>query len=698
VDIRVAQLLSRLTGENGAIATATVHQEFAGLVRKFGFQIPLQNPLSEMLGPGNVSAEPFVILADIKQQGLRIGVEPLLRLWRCDFRDARLRFFDELEKAGGMLHGAKVSGSPKWANEFPPLQIAKSPLRFSIDPPGRGPLAFEPPKNGGKTMIGTIRKHSNFLWVIVIIFTVVSFVIFFTPEVGNLSGQKINYGTAYGIELTREERVAAELETRLYVFNQIRQWPDSSMTAQVNAMAMRRCVLLKRAELEGINVPDEAVARYLKRMFSDRETQKFSLANYNEFTTKLLPQNGINESQFEDYIRHEIALGQLNQMAGQSAGLISTRAAKSLFERENETVEAMAVFLQRSNQLTQVKIETNAITSYFTNNIGTYRIPERTVVDYVYFSFTNYFKQAETNLTTQTNLAVAIDGIYAQRGTNDFKDDDGKVLGAEDAKKKIRERMIEEESTQVGRTKMKEFANAVFRIVPVSAANLHNIAKEMGYEVKSTAPFTELDGPADLDVPNNFASAAFNLSVEEPLASPLQWVDGVYIIAFNQRLPPKNPELTNVWNDVVRDYRRDQSSEMNLAAGLKLAKSIKQNLASGLTFEAACHTNGTQAIKLPPFTRFTRSIAQVEDFAIPTSEFANQAFDLEEGYSSEFVETGNGGFIAFTHKRTPVSNALATDGIADFVLGLREERQRQVLGEWTSAQLAGSGFEEPEAR
>jgi hypothetical protein len=539
-------------------------------------------------------------------------------------------------------------------------------------------------------MIGTIRKHSNFLWVIVIIFTVVSFVIFFTPEVGNVGGQSVNYGTAYGIELTREERVAAELETRLYVFNQIRQWPDSSMSDQVNAMAVRRCVMLKRAEIEGINVPDEAVARYIKAMFADRETKKFNLANYNEFTTKLLPQNGINESQFEDYIRHEIALGQLNQMAGQSAGLVSTRAARSLFERENETVEAMAAFVQRSNHLAQVKIETNAVTTYFTNNIGSYRIPERTVVDYVYFSFTNHLKQAETNLMARTNLAVAIDGIYAERGTNDFKDDDGKILEAEGAKKKIRERMLEQESTQIGRNKMKEFANAVFRIDPVSTANLHNIAKEMGYEVKSTAPFTELDGPDDMDVPGNFASAAFNLSTEEPLASPLSWINGVYVIAFNKRLPPKNPELTNVWFDVVRDYRRDESSKMALDTGLKLAKSIKQHLASGLTFEAACHTNGTQAIKLPPFTRFTRSIAPVEDFAVPTSEFVSQAFDLEEGYSSDFVESGSGGFIAFTLKRTAISNALATDGIADFVNGLRQERQRQVLGEWTSAQLAGT--------
>ncbi|MBG87794.1 MAG: hypothetical protein CMO80_12945 [Verrucomicrobiales bacterium] len=541
-------------------------------------------------------------------------------------------------------------------------------------------------------MIGTMRKHSTILWSVIISFTVVAFVIFFTPEATNFGGPSASYGSYAGMEITRDERIQANRETELDVWRRIGQWPDSRFKDQMEQMSLRRTILLKRAEIEGITVSDDAVARYIRLMFSDRETEKFNLTMYNNFTGQVLKQRGITEKQFEDWIRHEIAIGQLTRMAGQSASLISTRAAKPMFERENETLQAMVCFVGRSNFLSQVKIETNQIARFFTNNPANYRISERAVVDYVYFSFTNYLKEAETNLTTRTNFAAMIDARYAARGTNDFKNDKGEALPAEEAKKQIREEILEDESTQLAQGKMREFANAVFRMDPVKAANLHTVAKDMGYTVKSTRPFTELDGPDDLDAPGNFASTAFRLSADEPLASPLTWVDGIYVMAFNRRVPPVDPPLSNVWNDVVRDFRRDQSSELLMESGLELAKKIRIGLSQGLTFQALCHTNGVKSVELPPATRFTRSLPQVEGFGVSANEVISQGFELEEGYASGFIESGNGGYIVFTSKRTAATTAVINDGLEEYVDNLRGQRQQLASREWEGREFQSSSY------
>ena len=543
-------------------------------------------------------------------------------------------------------------------------------------------------------MIGTLRKHSQTLWYFIIVIIVISFVYFFTPEVdqlGNAPGA--DFGSFQGEALKRQDWLDASVQARVSFFLQTGRWPTGSgMENRIEMITRQRLMINKLAEKAGIIVPDEAVGAYIARNFSDPQTGAFTQSRYDNFLQNLQGAGGVTEAQFEEFVRSDLALQMLSRLRGQSGQLVSTRAADGLFRRENEQREAEAVFLNTSNYVSQVKITTNAIATYFTNRMASYRIPERVVVNYVYFAFTNYNDKAEAALQAETNLTSRIEQEYDTRGTNAFRNAEGEILSAADAKQKIRGEFIEEKAAELGKQAAVAFANEVFTIADVKTANLLTVAKKYGYEVKETKPFTELDGPKDMDVPGNFASTAFNLSPEEPLASPLNWINGIYLIGYNRRVASETPALTNVWDDVVADYKRSQAQELAVQAGTKLAAAVNAGLAAGQNFKSIASTNGFKVVEIPAFSRNTRSIPQVEDFGVAPSEIISTAFSLEPGHASSFRRSGRGGYIVTTTKQIPVAEDRLKEELPDFLGDVRAERMNLAFQEWFGTEFAKSGL------
>lgn len=543
-------------------------------------------------------------------------------------------------------------------------------------------------------MIGTLRKHSQSLWIVIIIVIVISFVYFFTPEVENMNdAPQVDYGTLYGQKLTRPDGLAARREANIGIALQTGRWPDDSrFRDQVTQIANQRLLLSANVKREGIVVPESAVIAFIRQQFSDPSTGKFNESFYDGFLNVLKQQGGVTEADFEAYAANEVAIRHLSELHGLGGKLVSTRAAESIFRRENEQREARIVFLNKSNYFDFVTLDTNAVTQYFTNRINTYRIPERVVVNYVFFGFSNYLAEAKTELAKETNLTTRIEAEYTERGTNAFQTADGEAMTAEAAKKEIEAEFADTKAQEICEKAAYAFANEVFAIADVRAENLSNIAKQHGYPVLETQPFTELDGPKDLDTPGNFASTAFRLSPTEPLASPLLWTEGIYLLAYNRSLASEPAQLTNVWDEVVEDYRESQARESMSQAGSKIAVELVAGLASGKQFKDLVPTNGVSVVDVPAFSRQTRSIPQVEDLGLAPSSIISTAFDLNPGTSSGFIPGGNGGYIVHTLRKVSVTDAELTAALPEFLQDFRSERANLAFQDWFRVEFLASGI------
>ena len=97
-------------------------------------------------------------------------------------------------------------------------------------------------------------------------------------------------------------------------------------------------------------------------------------------------------------------------------------------------------------------------------------------------------------------------------------------------------------------------------------------AKTNGFTVKVTEPFDRENPPKALDVDQNFTKAAFGLTPEDPFAQPVGGKDGVYIIAYNNKIPSEIPSLEKIRDRVTADYKFMKAAQLARTAGLEFEK------------------------------------------------------------------------------------------------------------------------------
>jgi peptidyl-prolyl cis-trans isomerase D len=99
-------------------------------------------------------------------------------------------------------------------------------------------------------------------------------------------------------------------------------------------------------------------------------------------------------------------------------------------------------------------------------------------------------------------------------------------------------------------------------------------AQANGLEVKETAFFNRQEPIAGLGELPNVAAVAFTLK-EGELARPVELPQGVILYAVKARRESRLPELTEVRNEVVQAYRREQSKTLAREAAEKIQAALK---------------------------------------------------------------------------------------------------------------------------
>lgn len=544
-------------------------------------------------------------------------------------------------------------------------------------------------------MIGTLRKHSKWLWSIIITVVIVTFVIFFSPNVGmDRGGGEVSYGTIYGEPIKREDLAQAYADARLgFFFMSGGRWPteQNAMMAGFNldSEARRRLLLNRLVKQHGIDVGDAVVAEQIKVMFADQKTGGFNLQGYDDLLKRTFAPAGVREEDFERFLKRELSQQQLAQMFSVSGKLITARAADGFYRRENEQALTEFVFLANSNSLPKVKLDEAALRTYHTNNLTTYRIQERVVVNYVYFPYTNYNAEAEKELAANTNLNTFMEAYYK---TNVFRyrDTNGTAKTFDQAKGQIRTELRDEAASQIGYRKAGEFGNELFKLEN-KATSLDKLAKEKGLPVKVTEPFTQFEGPKLTNAPNNFGHAAFQLTADEALGQMMPGSDGVYFIAFKARLKPEDPPYEKVRDKVVEDYRRFQAKQLTLDEGTKLVQAANEGLAKGKPFKDTAKALGHVALEVPPFSRNTRSIEIAESRGLGVEEFRDQAFAIAAGKVGGFKPAGDGGFVIHVRGFHPVAEEQVKAELPKFVESLRDNRANYAFREWLGREVERSG-------
>lgn len=545
-------------------------------------------------------------------------------------------------------------------------------------------------------MFGTFRKHSTWLWGIIIAAMAVSLVVYFGPGTGNRQGGGVELGSIAGHKISPDEYRHAANEVKLQYRFSRGEWPAGNERDgfDLEAETYKRLFIIHKLQELDIHIGSADVAKVAAKDLQALSKNAGGPVTMAAFEQHILREGGLNLGDYERFLRHSLGVQQLIATMGLGGQLVTPQEARAVYDRENQELSAQAVFFNFSNYLAGVTVTPAAVAEFYTNQMARYRLPDRVQVSYVRFELTNYWTEAAAELNKLTNLNQIVEAEYHKRGGTNYYTD----LTPEKAQASIKQEFHRQFALVAARKSAVEFADPLLSQTGVKPEALAARAKEKGLVAGVTAPFDHSTGPAGLDTSENFIRAAFALREDEPIVGPLVSGESVYVIARHKVLPSENPPFDSVKARVENDYRTFQAGQAARAAGAAFAQSATNGLAQGKAFTTLCAEARATPVLLPPFSLSTRSVAEVESHNVSLQQFKQVAFSTPVGKVSPFVPTMQGGLVVYVQSKLELDQKKATEELPEFTKLLRQARQSEAFQEWFSREAPAALADTPAFR
>ena len=535
-------------------------------------------------------------------------------------------------------------------------------------------------------MIGTIRKHSKWLWFVIIVATVISFVFWGASpsRMGRGAGDYAggNLGSIYGHKVTPDAYRSAQAGFYLSYWLRSGEWPDKSQNFVAADLAREiyvRLMLIQKADDLGIYVSDDEAATEATGMLRSigRNGQAVPLS---EFVRQVLQPKGLTADDFKDFVRQTLVLQQLQQAVGLTGDLVTPQEVATAYQRDHQEFSAQIVFFSASNYVSSVAVAPAAVAQFYTNYLAEYRLPDRVQVSYVEFEVTNYLAQARAEWA-RTNFEELVTAYSRQVGEN-YKNSKSPA----EVKEKIREELIRDRAANDAHKDANEFAAGVFNQDPARPENLAAAARQKGLPVHVTAPFAAELGPEEFIAPPGFTKAAFALTADEPFAGPIAGPAAMYVLAYAKRLPSEIPPLDQIHERVTQEYQLQAAALLARQAGTNFVRTL-----TGMTadhgFASLCVAAGLQPQVLPAFSLSTQEMPELGEHT-ELNQLKQAVFTTPVGKASGFVATADGGFIVYVQSRLPIDQAKMNSELPQFSATLRRERQNEAFGQWINLEAS----------
>ena len=282
-------------------------------------------------------------------------------------------------------------------------------------------------------MFGTIRKHQQWLWIIVVAGVIISFTAFFSPNqpaLRSLIDSGAGGPSIDGRVITADLKVKADRLTRL------QESLSGRTSSNDDRAAYQTLLFLEKIRSAKIDVSDQDVAKWIRDNLTDPSTGQF---NYQNFLQSMVVARGFTELEFTEFVRYEIGRRHLLDVVGAAGKLVTPREVEDEVRTAHEETLASVVVFPMTNYLAGVQVAEASLPQYYTNQIARYMIPARVAAAYVQFPASNHLAEADAELAKVTDFNVQLESQYQKQGADSFRDEQNNVLTKEAAIGKLKE-------------------------------------------------------------------------------------------------------------------------------------------------------------------------------------------------------------------------------------------------------------------
>ena len=490
-------------------------------------------------------------------------------------------------------------------------------------------------------MITAMRKHHKWLMIVISILAI-PFIFYFVQK-PDAAIRSTNLGHIYdrpvtNVEFQRSARflTLAQMLGLTYA-QELMMRAMSENDAYIN-FTFNRAVLNHEAKALGIRPTSAEIVAFVKTLKPFQGAQGFDPNKYMEFAQTRLPALGFTEAHLEELVGEQLALDRVKQLLG--TGLhVADSETREYYEQAYGKIHVAAVRLREEDFQKDVNVTDEEIAQHYEAKKAELKSEEKRRVEFVAFKL----NQEENKL---------------------------------DGKNRV-------DALQKAANRANDFVQAVLE----KGASFAEVALKFQVPLSATGEFAAATPDPQFVAAPQLAQYAFQLTEKEPVSDAIQSPDGFYVLHLLAINAARPLALEEAKPKIVETLKKAKLRQLVSAKGAEIARLIREATNAGTPLDTALNQAGLKADRLTPFsiveaTPPTPEEKKEEAPAPDLSMIKSSVRELKAGESTEFVASGNGGFVAVVEKREPADPAGYAEAKADFEKNYLINKRAAVFDEW----------------
>ncbi len=547
-------------------------------------------------------------------------------------------------------------------------------------------------------MIENIRKYTG-LMIVVFVILFISFFFMDTSALQSVGGGggvlKIDGRTYNEKDYRRLGSGAFELTSSLAqsgdlaLYQFIMGLTGGAMTPEEAARKffVGRMILRDARDEFGVHPGEEEISSYLRTMraFAGPDGA-FSEEIYRNFLERGIGRLGMTESDLRELAADVLVSKKIAEIVGSGLGVDRTAIAKNL-ALENQQVTAELGRLDLAPFEDQIEPTEEEIKAYW-----------ETLQD----AFTTELKRKFSYIIATPELpeepgTPAVEPPLPDDASDEAKEarkvaDEARTKEAAAIADKRREKQLEVD---------KSVDDFLYSLEQQAGADFDELAKENGWEIKTTGMFPRGEAPPELDV-NLRASTSGGTAVDQLFKIPaggdpfsriseaIAIGDGQWLVArLDEEESPRPKTYEEARDEARAQYIAEKAAEaLKTAADEAIAK-IKEAMDSGKTFEEAAGEAGLEGIKtVESYNRFYRP-----DGATEPPNLFEATRSVDPGAFTEVIVESDRAFIVRVVKREVVKDEITDARLDSEVTSRANENETIAFLSWMKARTDAANVE-----
>jgi peptidyl-prolyl cis-trans isomerase D len=514
----------------------------------------------------------------------------------------------------------------------------------------------------------TFQQHFRSIFAVLLGVIIISFVftIGAAPGIGDAQKRGLvdRYFFGYNLSLQRDQEKLmgdASLSASLRV-----GFMSGLSAEQIQNYAFQRAAALHLADQWHIPgaTPSEIEAQIKTlRMFAGQDGQ-FDPKSYQNFRDRLKTDpRGTTEADVARVVSDDVRMEKVQKLIG-GPGYVLPADIKSQIARADTSWTLGTATTAYADYKPEIKPTDAELTAFFEQAGGRYDIPPRVVLGVANFTATDFIAQVQVKDAEVRAFYDANPSRFPKPAEKkDDKPATPNVTPAADAnadfaavRAQVEATLKVERAQKLAAKAASDMSLALFeaKAATTEAAEKYLAAKNIA--VKTLAPFTRDNPPAEFGGSFEAVNEAFRLNKDRAVSDALSTATGAVILLWKETQPSRKPAFAEVREKVQTDYVDNEKRKRFVDLGRTAKAEIEARLKAGDAFEKAVASAGTKAgLKLDlkmiaPFT--LRSRPQDLDFTV-----LGALETLEKGQVSDMAISGESGVFVFAaDKKVPDVN------------------------------------------